>query len=754
MINLNNSKNCYGCSACEQICPQEAISMQENEEGFLYPIIDEKKCINCGLCQKVCPEININFNVKKQQYYIGYNSNNKDCYESSSGGIFTLLAKEILQKNGYVAGAMFDENATLKHVLIDNEKDLNKLKGSKYLQSDLNNTFVQIQEKLKQNKYVLFCGTPCQCAGLKNFLQRDYENLYLVDFVCHGVPSQKIFKEYLIERFGNNKKYSYINFRDKRNSYYFPKLIIKDENNKEVLNGSFIDSLYLRGFSENLYLRQSCSNCQFAQANRISDITLSDFWNVRYYLPNFNYEKGFSSFIISSKKGVDLIENLKNKISHLEKVNFKIISQPCLKKPSEIHKNRNLFFKLKHMKFSKKVETCLGIKNVGIINFQDENANYGALFVAYSMKKIVEKLGYNAFNINFIRTSQTETNKPFDDFRRKYLNLTKPCHNIKDLQDLQADFNIFISGGDQVFKDFSLIYSLSWVEGYKKIISYAASLGANNFSYYTNNRAKIAKLLTRFDNVAVREDSASLILNNLGISSKSVIDSVFLLEKEEYNKIILDDTDIKIFDKKYIACALWNFDEIKETNFYKRMKNKYTFINILENENKEYNSFGQYLNLIKNAEYVISNSYHAVVFSIIYQKKFLAVRLNDMRDDRLITLFTKLQINQERLVYSVDDIDYELIRQKIDYKLVKENLLNEQEYAFKYLKEALESSSKFKYPCLLNKVKVKFFKLFTLFEIIDSLNKKVVYLLKKILILKIKNNKAYLLGFLPIFNIK
>ncbi len=753
MTNLCDMKNCTGCSSCFSICPNNAISMQKNEEGFLYPIIDKEKCTNCGLCQKVCPELQVNFNKEKQQYYIGFNSDIKDCYESSSGGMFSLLARKILKQNGYVAGAMFDENAILKHVLIDNEKDLAKLKGSKYLQSDINDVYKQVQEKLKENNYVLFCGTPCQCAGLKNFLQKDYEKLYLVDFVCHGVPAQETFNEYLREKFGENKKYSYINFRDKSNSYYFPKLIIKDENGIDILEEGF-DKEYLLGFSENLYLRKSCSYCKYAQIKRVSDITLADFWNVKNYMPNFDYEKGFSSFIINTPKGNDLIKNLKDKISCMQEVKLNIINQPYLKAPLKTHKNRELFFSLKNMSFSKKIETCLGTKNVGIINFQDENSNYGALFVAYSMKKVIEKLGYNAFNINFIRSSQIETNKHFDDFRKKYLNLTTPCYNIQDLKNIQKDFKLFVTGGDQVFNGFSSIYSLGWVEGNKKILSYAASLGAHNLSYFIKNKSLITKLLSRFDNIAVREDSAESILSNIGIASESVIDSVLLLNEEEYNKIISEDTNVKPINKKYIACALWDFDEFKKTDFYEKMHNEYTFINVFKNENNEMNSFGQFLNLIKNADYVIGNSYHGIVFSIIFQKKFLAIRLNDMRDDRLITLFSKLKINKNRLLYSINEINKELLDEFINYNLVKENILLEQEHSYKYLKESLESPSKYKYSCLDTKTKIRFLNLFTLFEIIETFDKTKCYFLKKIPLLTIKKGQIYLFGFIPLLNIQ
>ena len=198
MINIKDKSKCCGCSGCMNICPKNAIIMKEDKNGFKYPIVDKEKCINCGLCEKVCPILN---NKKEQQKeikaYACYNKNIEERLKSSSGGIFILLAKEILKRNGIVFGAAFDENFNVKHISIDNEKDIEKLMGSKYVQSNMGKVYKEVKEFLENGKYILFSGTPCQIEGLKKFLKKDYDKLYTQDIICHGVPSPKIWQMYL-----------------------------------------------------------------------------------------------------------------------------------------------------------------------------------------------------------------------------------------------------------------------------------------------------------------------------------------------------------------------------------------------------------------------------------------------------------------------------------------------------------------------------------------------------------------------------
>ena len=219
MINIENKKECVGCAACENVCPRNAINMVEDEEGFVYPKINNKFCISCGLCENVCPMLN----EKKEseilpKAYAAYNINEEIRIKSSSGGIFTEIAKSIIEKNGIIFSAIFDKEFNVLHEEITNEKDLEKARGSKYIQSLIGDCYKKAKQYLENGKYVLFTGTPCQIEGLYSFLKKDYENLYTQDLICHGVPSKILWKKYLEYRNDVDRdSLEKITFRDKRN---------------------------------------------------------------------------------------------------------------------------------------------------------------------------------------------------------------------------------------------------------------------------------------------------------------------------------------------------------------------------------------------------------------------------------------------------------------------------------------------------------------------------------------------------------
>lgn len=327
-INIINEKDCCGCRACENICPKKAIKMVENDEGFLYPKIDKDKCINCGLCKKVCPLIN---KVNKKDFLeenICYGAKNKNMWalkKSSSGGIFWVLAKYVLDNKGLVVGAEMTKEHIVQHRIIGNEKDLIELMGSKYVASNTNDIFRKIKKELEDKRLVLFTGVPCQVAGLTNYLMKDYDNLITVDIVCHGVPSQKLFSkyvEYLEEKY--KAKLIDYKFRSKEASAWgtFKGLARLRKNNRIIskkINADF--DPYYHSFLKGKNYRESCYNCLFANKKRISDITIADFWGVEAILPNFMDYRGVSSIVINTKKGKDYFEYIKDNIE-FEKIKY------------------------------------------------------------------------------------------------------------------------------------------------------------------------------------------------------------------------------------------------------------------------------------------------------------------------------------------------------------------------------------------------------------------------------------------------
>lgn len=348
MINLKNNSECCGCTACKSICPKNAITMKENSEGFKYPIVDKEKCIDCGLCEKVCPYTNEyikKVTLKNTLAYGGWNKNPNIRDTSTSGGIFSAIAKYILDNNGIVCGAVYDKDLNVIHDIIDSIEDLSRINGSKYVQSDMKDTFKIVKQELLNGRLVLFSGTPCQVSGLNSFLGKEYDNLYTCDIICHGVPSPKVYKKYISElEEKNNAKLISINFRDKVSGWRGYSLSAKFNNNTSYTIKAK-KTTYMKAFLDDIDLRESCPTCKFAKLPRYVDFTLGDFWGVDNYYPELNKDnKGTSLILVHTDKGKKiLLDNPDCFIKECD-INNSISSNPSVIKHSPANKNRDKFF--------------------------------------------------------------------------------------------------------------------------------------------------------------------------------------------------------------------------------------------------------------------------------------------------------------------------------------------------------------------------------------------------------------------------
>lgn len=312
MIHISDKSLCCGCSACAQSCPKKCISMIEDEEGFLYPNINNNICVDCGLCEKVCPVINSREPREPRIAFAAINLNEEIRMKSSSGGIFTMIAERIIDDNGVVFGARFDENWEVMHDYTENKNGLEAFRCSKYVQSRIGNTYKQAKIFLEQGRKVLFSGTSCQIAGLHHFLKKKYENLLTVDFVCHGTPSPKVWKMYLNEITTNCRNaISDIQFRnkDKGWSQFNFKISYSKLDKEYVVTARHDRDLYMRAFLNELILRPSCYNCKAKCGSCLSDITLGDYWGVRLHHPDMDDNKGTGLVLINSNKGEEILND-------------------------------------------------------------------------------------------------------------------------------------------------------------------------------------------------------------------------------------------------------------------------------------------------------------------------------------------------------------------------------------------------------------------------------------------------------------
>jgi len=310
-------KECCGCSACANICPKHCIRMAENDGGFLYPQIQEENCVNCGACEKVCPILKeAAAEDNRRQAWAVVNRDQDVLIKSSSGGLFSALAGEMIARGGCVFGAAFTADfSRVHHIMAENPEDLCALRGSKYMQSDPENCYPAVREQLIQDRWVFFTGTPCQIAGLKGFLGRDHERLICADVICHGTPSSLLWRSYLKhiqEKLAG--KATAVSFRDKTEGWKAFSMKIMAENGK-IYRCSLGEDPYLRMFLKNVCLRESCYHCKVKEKGFFSDITMGDLWGAEQILPEIESEPGVSFALVHTEKGRLLFEQISRGMS-------------------------------------------------------------------------------------------------------------------------------------------------------------------------------------------------------------------------------------------------------------------------------------------------------------------------------------------------------------------------------------------------------------------------------------------------------
>lgn len=349
MIRIKHKSVCCGCEACVQRCPKFCISFHRDQEGFLYPLVDESICIDCGLCERVCPVIHQDEPRKPLVAYAAKNQDESVRLSSSSGGVFTALAEYVIAQGGVVFGARFDESWNVVHDYVETIEGLSAFRGAKYVQSRIGQSFLRAETFLKQGRMVLFSGLPCQITGLKKFLRKDYDNLITVELFCHGVPSPMVWKRFLEEEVAiPHIRLKSISFRDKASgwknySFFYSQ---EDANGVQLHRMPFAKNLFMRGFLADLYLRPSCYHCPAKQFKSGSDLTIGDYWGVKLAHPELDDDKGVSAVLVNTDRGVKILQTVQHISLYASTFENVVKCNPALMKSAQEPAKRPLFFEL------------------------------------------------------------------------------------------------------------------------------------------------------------------------------------------------------------------------------------------------------------------------------------------------------------------------------------------------------------------------------------------------------------------------
>lgn len=709
-INSVDFFNCTGCSACAAKCPHKAIEMKENNDGFLYPVVVEDKCTNCELCVKICPALHVSNEENELKECYAAMASDEIRQLSSSGGVFTVLAEYILSQNGYVCGAAFDDNLQLSHKIINNVNELDKLRRSKYIESHINNAFSDIKALLKNDKYVLFSGTPCQVAGLKAYLGKEYEKLYTIDLVCKGPSSPKVFKKYLSEQFKDLKIYDY-NFREKAGDWNNICGSVITEHGKQVFKA--VDDLFYKFYFPKINIRKGCDECSYAKLNRVADITLGDFWGIKDKRPDLDDGKGTSLIFLNTSKGKELFLKCRKTFKKCENVPVDYTFKNTILNPNAHHIGRTRFFSnLDKCSLYENMLDVTNIKNnILIFNTYNSNTNFGSVLTGFALNYFLNNCcdgRYSAQNLEFkLDVIKNESkllinedahkfpngiNPAFASFRRRYIPSTSERFYMRGLPYYNTEFTHFIVGSDQMFNTagynewFAVL--LQFVKNDKNIISCAASFGGYNFDSDDEIKEMYKQSLSRFDSISIREKQGVEICKNLGLHAEDVLDPVFYIEPSVYYKIAQTAADKQTSSLVCYSVGdnFWNGLKNYFENGQSKYFNKYDNIKRLD----YHMSIESWLYHIMNCELLITNSFHGVCFAIIFGKEFISIN-SKSSSDRVISLLEDIGIEGHKF-YSIAEIDINIVEaNKIDYQKVYDKLKIKKEKSIHFLLNALES---------------------------------------------------------------
>lgn len=677
-VDLN--KYCSGCSACKYACKKGAIVIKESEEGFYTPSVIEEKCTRCKKCVRACPILNFKFQIynNDSKYYAAQASKNL-CASSSSGGVFSLLANYILKNGGVVFGAKWSKDKTkVIHGYITKFEEIPFLQGSKYVQSDISTTFPIIKDFLKQRKHVLFTGTSCQVDGLKKYLGSEYDDLIIyVDFVCNGVPSNKVLQKYLRDVIIKSPKeiVQDIKFRIKDQGWYSRSIKIKTSRTEYCIPN--FKSLYMQAFFKGLSTNRICTVCPYATLRKISDITLGDFWEIKSFDAALDDNSGTSFVSVNSIKGKKVLNDISKELRTLKEVPVEWMTRlnTNLIRPIRHHNREQFFYNLDKKNFQNNYSECIrDFSDCIIYNDCITDINYGAILTAYALQEVITNLGYFVKLLNTQRVKFPNYLGSFGHlFARDYLHLTEITQDEEKFFSLNGKTKYFIVGSDQVWrtkywnKDLDRVL-LSFVESHNIRASVAASFGLDVFEGNERHHGLFERELPKFNKISVRELSGvEICKKEFGVDAEWILDPVFILDRACYVHLA---SKSKINFSGKIVYYGWEFDKTKHLllEICEYLSNRYSKKFEVIDITSAGLSVEEWLSAIRSCDLVVTNSYHGLCFSIIFKKKFLC--FNDIGEGRFNTLCQILPLS-DHVYQDICDVNIsKFLESKLDYNAI------------------------------------------------------------------------------------
>lgn len=703
---LCRDRLCTGCGVCVENCPARALTMKRDDSGDYKPQCNRELCIECGKCLNICPVYKARNNKNDAPDCYLVQADDETRFSSSSGGVFSLLARSFLKNDGIVVGAAWESTTSVKHILIDREEDLYKLQKSKYLRSDTTLVFKQIKEQLDEGRKVMFVGCPCQVAALLALVGK-HHNLFVIDLICAQAPNNSLFEKYIFENYENSiVKYE---FRDKRRGWRPDSISITFDDGTQELLG--FEDKYQSAYHNRMMMPVSCEFCPYIEFPRIGDISIGDAWGIDDFAPELNDGRGLSTVIINTQNGRTYFEDIESNAELVKKIPFSWTSSNRTYDKIVPHPYRERFYdEFKRFGFNKAVDDIeQGMFDIGLVG-NWSYPNYGSELTYFALYRTLKELGKSVLMIEWAEDCIWKPygypvlfkNNPYACYE-----IARPITNHASFYELNKKCRMFIQGSDQLlhpylYEVFGRNVILDWVDINKKKIGYALSFGHESVEYEENDQRDIAYQLSLFDAVSVREKSAVALMNKLfERDSVQVLDPVFLQDKAFYEHIAHKYLKYEQTLFSYVLDP--TVEEIHYINLYaKKMGLKTNMVSDaakLDANNKECEkrlSVEEWIASIINAQFVITDSFHGMCIAIICNKNFIAI-CNDNRGATRFESILQLIGLENRLIKDTSQLN-EMSRylKPIDYRNINAKLSEEKEKSINWLESAINEDHKSK----------------------------------------------------------